>query len=182
MKKYLFLLLLAVGTIILQAKPIDVSVAQNAAQKLTTAQLEMERVTPNLVYTGQNGAFYVFNIGDHGFVIIAGDDAYRPVIGYSDESTFDAANIPPALQDYLYGIAESILQLRVRGNAIAAPMVAVEWNSVLTHGRLISRNGGRSTGYFCQTQWNQDYPYNYCCPEDPNGSGGHTYVGCRVTA
>ena len=45
MKKYLFLLLLAVGTIILQAKPIDVSVAQNAAQKLTTAQLEMERVT-----------------------------------------------------------------------------------------------------------------------------------------
>ena len=182
MKKYLFLLLLALGAIALEANPIDASFAQLAAQKLATVQLEMERATPNLVYTGQDGAFYVFNIGDHAFVIIAGDNAYRPVIGYSNESTFDAGNIPPALQDYLYGIAESILRLRVRGFATAAPKVAAEWNSVLTHGRLISRCGGRSTGYFCQTKWNQDFPYNYCCPEDPNGSGGHTYVGCLATA
>ena len=182
MKKYLFLLLLAVGVISLQANPITVSAAQNAAQKLATVQLALERCTPNLVYTEHNEAFYVFNIGDHGFVIIAGDDAFRPVIGYSDESTFDAANIPPAMQDYLDGIAESVLRLRVRGNATATPMVAAEWNSVLTHGRLLSRNGGRGTGYFCQTKWNQDYPYNYCCPEDPAGSQGRTYVGCLATA
>ena len=182
MKKYLFLSLLALCAVVLQAKPIDVSYAQLAAQKLASEQLAMERTVPNLVYTGQNAAFYVFNISDQGFVIIAGDDAYRPVIGYSDESSFDANNIPPALQDYLDGIAESILRLRVRGNATAAPLVAAEWNSVLSHGRLISRFGGRGTGYFCQTKWNQDYPYNCCCPEDPAGSQGHTYVGCLATA
>ena len=167
---------------LLQATPIDQSVAQSAAQKLATTQFDIQRCAPNLVYIGSNEAFYVFNIGDHGFVIIAGDDAHRPVIGYSNESTFDAANIPPALQDYLAGITESILRLRVRGNATATPKVAAEWKSVLERGMLISYTSGRGTGYFCQTKWNQDYPYNYCCPEDPAGSGGHAIVGCLATA
>ncbi|MCR5659928.1 MAG: C10 family peptidase [Bacteroidales bacterium] len=182
MKKYLILLLLAWGSITLQATPVNRSCAQSAAQKFATAQLARERATANLVYTGRNDAFYVFNIGENGFVIIAGDDAYRPVIGYSNESAFDAANIPPALQNHLDGIAERILRLRTKGTAVASPMVAAEWNSVLTHGRLISRYGGREGSYFCQTKWNQSYPYNCCCPEDPAGSGGHAIVGCLATA
>ena len=179
-KHFLLFMLLAISVITLQAKPIDRLVAQSAAQKFATAQLAIERATPNLVYTGPNGAFYVFNIGERGFVIIAGDDAFRPVIGHSNESVFDAANIPPALQDYLEGIAESIH--RLGSEAVATPLVAAEWASVLKSGQLISRNGGRGTGYFCQTKWNQDYPYNCLCPEDPAGSGGHTYVGCLATA
>ena len=34
-----------------------------------------------MVYVEPNGAYYVFSAGVNGFVIIAGDDAYRPVIG-----------------------------------------------------------------------------------------------------
>ena len=181
MKKIVLLItVLMFGLTFMQAKPVDVSLAHSTAQKFATAQLAIERGTPNLVYTGPNEAFYVFNISERGFVIIAGNDAYRPVIGHSNESTFDAANIPPALQDYLDGIAESIH--RLGSEAVATPNVAAEWASVLSHGRLISRNGGRGTGYFCQTKWNQDYPYNCLCPEDPAGSGGHTYVGCLATA
>ena len=178
-KLFLSLFVLIVSIMNLQAKPIDRSLALTAAQKFATMQFATERAVPELVYTGVDGAFYVFNTGDHSFVIIAGDDAHRPVIGYSDQSAFDASNIPPALAYYLDGVAECMLQLR---HAVATPDVAAEWNSVLQHGRLISRHGGRGTGYFCQTQWNQDYPYNYCCPEDPAGSGGHTYVGCLATA
>ena len=163
----------------LQAKPIDSGLALTAAQKFASTQFAMERALPELVYTGQNDAFYVYNIGDHNFVIIAGDDAHRPVIGYSDQSAFDAANIPPALAYYLDGVAECISLLR---NAVATPDVAAEWASVLEHGRLVSRHGGRGTGYFCQTQWNQTYPDNYCCPEDPAGSGGHAIVGMRIMA
>ena len=181
-KTILFSLVLIFGTMALQAKPVDRSLALTAAQQFATKQLAIERAMPELVYTGQNETFYVFNLNANSFVIIAGDDACRPVIGYSDESAFDAANIPPALQDYLNGISESVGRLRTKGNATATPLVAAEWNSVLTCGQLISRNGGRGTGYFCTTKWNQDYPYNYCCPEDPAGSGGHTYVGCLATA
>ena len=180
MKKfYLSVITLIISIMTLQAKPIDRNIALTAAQKFASTQFVMERATPQLVYTGQDEAFFVFNVGDHAFVIIAGDDAHRPVIGYSDESSFDASNIPPALVYYLDGVAECMLQLR---HSVATPDVATEWNSILQHGHLISRNGGRGTGYFCQTKWNQDYPYNCCCPEDPAGSGGHTYVGCLATA
>lgn len=173
---------LLMGLSVLQANPIDRHTALTAAQKFATSQLALERAVPELVYTAQNDAFFVFNLGSHSFVIIAGDDAYRPVIGYSDESAFDASNIPPALQDYFTGITESVSRLRSRGNATATPLVAAEWASLMEHGRLLSRFGGRDAEYFCLTKWNQDYPYNYCCPEDPAGSGGHTYVGCLATA
>ena len=180
MKKfYLFVITLIISIMTLQAKPIDRNLALTAAQKFATTQFAMERATPQLVYTGQDEAFFVFNVGDHAFVIIAGDDAHRPVIGYSDESSFDVSNIPPALAYYLDGVAECMLQLR---HSVATPDVATEWNSILQHGHLISRNGGRGTGYFCQTKWNQDYPYNCCCPDDPAGSGGHAIVGCLATA
>ena len=180
MKKSILLsLVLVFGTIALQAKPIDKNLAQTAAQQFAAAQLAIERATPELVYTGQNEAFFVFNLSSSSFVIIAGDDAHRPVIGYSDESSFDPTNIPPALTYYLAGVAECMLQLHT---AVATPDVAAEWNSILQHGRLISRTNGRGTGYFCTTKWNQDYPYNCCCPEDPAGSGGHAIVGCLATA
>ena len=178
-KLFVFVIVLVVGMMNLYSLPIDRTLAQSAAQKFATARFAAERAMPELVYTGQDEAFFVYNVGDHSFVIIAGDDAHRPVIGYSDESAFDVSNIPPALAYYLDGVAECILQLH---HAVATPEVAAEWNSVLQHGRLISRHGGRGTGYFCQTKWNQTYPYNYCCPDDPAGSGGHAIVGCLATA
>ena len=177
------LVALFVGVLPMHANPVDLSLAQMVASKFFEANnLELRNGAPEMVFAEPNGAYYVFTTGATGFVIIAGDDAYRPVIGYSNESTFDAANIPPALTDYLGGIAESILRLRMRGNATASPLVAAEWESVLNRGQLISRYGGRSGEYFCQTKWNQDYPYNYCCPADPAGSGGHAIVGCLATA
>ena len=178
-KLFLFFFILIISVIPIYANPIDRNLALTAAQRFATTQFAMERAMPQLVYTGQDEAYYVFNIGDNSFVIIAGDDAHRPVIGFSDQSSFNAYNIPPGLAYYLDGVAECMLQLN---QAVATPDVAAEWASVLEHGRLISRHGGRGTGYFCQTQWNQTFPYNYCCPEDPAGSGGHAIVGCLATA
>ena len=177
-KLFLSLVMLATGLLTMQAKPVDRNVATAAARRFATTQFVMERAIPELVYTGAGEAFYVFNVGSHSFVIIAGDDAHRPVIGYSDESAFDAANIPPALAYYLDGVAECIERMH---QSVATPDVAAEWNAVMQHGRLLSRSQ-RGTGYFCTTKWNQTHPYNYCCPDDPAGSGGHAIVGCLATA
>ena len=182
MRRVLFVLALTfAGLLTLKANPVDLSLAQAAASKFAATSNERS-ASAQLVYSEANGAYYVFNTGEQSFVIIAGDDAYRPVIGYSNESAFDADNIPPALVDYLHGIAERILSLRTRGNAVAEPMVAAEWESVLEHGRLISRFGGRGVDFLLQTKWDQNYPYNCLCPEDPDGPQGHTYVGCLATA
>ena len=183
MKRILITLtLLLSGMMTIQANPVDLSLAQMVAGKFASAKFAIERQNLELVYTGHDGAFFVFNIGDKGFVIIAGDDAHRPVIGYSNESTFDANNIPPALTYYLDGVASCVNELQRKGNAQATPLVAAEWQSLLTKGVLPSRNGGRGVDYLVQTQWDQSYPYNYFCPEDPDGSHGHTYVGCLATS
>ena len=183
-KLYLVMALLMVSLGNTLANPVDLSLAQTAAQKFAEAKFAFERQNTalDLVYTGAEDAFFVFNIGDKGFVIIAADDAYRPVIGYSNESTFNPNDIPPALVDYLDGIAMSINRLRRRGNAMPTPIIAAEWESMLTKGELLSRIGGKGVDYLCQTKWDQSDPYNYCCPDDPNGSGGHAIVGCLATA
>ena len=181
---YSYLFILLIGTSYLYSSPVDFSMAQLAANKFaeTKFAIESRNASSELVYTGPEGAFYVFNIGDKGFVIIAADDAHRPVIGYSNQGTFDENNIPPALMDYFDGVASSINSLRVKGNATATPLVAAEWESLLTTGTLLSRNGGRGVDYLVQTQWDQSYPYNYFCPEDPDGSHGHAIVGCLATS
>jgi hypothetical protein len=180
----LTLLLLFGSTLSLFSSPVDPSTAQLAATKFAEQRFSMERQAIHLtqVRTGFDDSFYIYNIGERGFVIIAADDAYRPVIGYSNESLFNGSNIPPALADHLEGIAESIRGLHKKGNVQATPLIAAEWESLLQYGRLVSRNGGRGVDYLCQTQWNQTYPYNYGCPDDPNGSGGHAIVGCLATA
>ena len=64
------------------------------------------------------------------------------------------------------------------------PKVAEEWESVRNYGRLLKYNNGRGGDeYLCQTIWNQNpAPYNSMCPADPQGPGGHAYVGCVATA
>ena len=168
------------------ANPVDVAYAQALGGKFVDANFEASHRNLDLTlaytaFTDRNeSCFYVFNVGNEGFIIISADDFYRPVIGYSENGAFDVNDVPPALQDYLNGIAESRSINKVT-NA-AAPDVAADWNMLAKTGRLVSRNGGRGVDYLVQTQWDQSYPYNYFCPEDPDGSGGHAYVGCLATS
>ena len=46
--------------------------------------------------------YYVFNHADgHGFVIVAGDDAVQPILGYSTQGSFSYDDMPPALRTWL---------------------------------------------------------------------------------
>ena len=178
MKKVLFFIAIALGLNVLMANPVDVNVAQSLGQKFIGADV-------TLVYTAyvdrSEACFYVFNVGESGFIIMSADDFYRPIIGYSENGKFDVNNVPPALQDYLDGIVESRSMTSKSRNA-AAPDVAADWQMLEKTGKLVSRHGGRGTGYYVQTQWNQSYPYNYYCPEDPAGDHGHAIVGCLATS
>lgn len=52
--------------------------------------------------TGSDNDLYVFNREGGGFVIVSADArTVKPVLGYSDNGRFDAANMPPQLQDIL---------------------------------------------------------------------------------
>ena len=185
MKKHLMLLLaLALGIGMAQARPVSVSQAKYVGQQFVQANFEMSRQGGELtlVYTGTStrgdACFYVFNVGNEGFVIVSADNVYRPIVGYSDEGTFDV-NINPELNYMLNGLIEA-RSGKLTGDPTQA--VAAEWELVSNKGLLESRNGGRASTYLCQTKWNQDYPYNYYCPAATGGPGGHVYAGCVATA
>lgn len=178
------LLVLALGIGMANANPVSVSQAQYVGQQFVQANFEQSRQSQDLtlVYTGTSNrgeaCFYVFNVGDHGFVIVSADDFYRPIVGYSDEHTFDT-EINPELA-FMFNKLIAYRSGRLTGKA--EPKVAAEWQSVMNSGKLISRNGGREKFYLVQTKWDQGSPYNYFCPQANGGPGGRVYAGCVATA
>jgi len=186
MKKHLLTLFaLLLGLNYLNANPVDWEKAKTIGQQFACAKFDNNLLEANdlqLVYTGtsQRGeaCFYVFNVGETGFVIVSADDRFRPIVGYSDEGTFATENMSPELAFYL----EKIIEARTSRNAVLFDNTAEEWQSVATTGKLLSRNGGRAVDYICTTKWNQDSPYNLYAPEASSGPGGRCYAGCVATA
>ena len=184
-KHFLSLLALILGIGMAQANPVSVSQAKLVGQQFVQANFDVTRQASNLtlVYTGTasrgEACFYVFNVGNEGFVMVSADDVYRPIVAYSDEGAFDAQNINPEMN---YMLNELISYRSGRQTGEAAPAVASEWKQVTERGTLLSLNGGRASTYLCATKWNQDYPYNYYCPQASGGPGGHVYAGCVASA
>ena len=185
MKRHLLLsLVMLLGMTALNAHPIDAAKAKFIGQKFANANFESNQRNKDLqlVYTGLSNrgeaCFYAFNVGDGGFVIVSADDRFRPIVGYSDEGTFATENPSPELMFYL----DKIIEARTSRNAVLDERTPEEWQSVMTSGKLLSRNGGRGVDYICTTQWNQDSPYNLYAPEAGSGPGGRCYAGCVATA
>ena len=186
MKKHLLTLLaLALCAGMVQANPVSVSQAKYVGQQFVQANFVQARQSQDLtlVYTGASlrgeACFYVFNVGKTGFVMVSADDIYRPIIGYSDQGSFDAQNINPALYSMLSNLIEG------RSNkltGVADPATASEWNTVMNNGMMRSLYPGHAATYLCTTTWNQDNPYNLFCPTATGGPGGRCYAGCVATA
>ena len=185
MKKqiFLFLIMLFSATALL-ARPIDEAKAKAIALKFFSNEISKELKSNDLqlVYTGSStrgeACFYVYNVGETGFVIVSADDRFRPIVGYSDEGPFNTENPSPEAMFYL----DRIIEARTSRAAVLFDNTAEEWQSMMATGRLLSRNGGRGVDYICTTKWNQDSPYNLYAPEANGGPGGRCYAGCVATA
>ena len=176
MKRILLVLTLLISFTTAQAAPVGVEEARSLGQQFVKAHFMVAESELSLVYS--QPSFYVFNVGNTGFVILSADDGYRPLIGYSQEGVFDPDNMAPALQDYLDGITAS----RSVRNVVPDPNVAHEWQTLLQNGHVNEPYRGKEDVFLVETRWTQNYPYNYCCPEDSDGPGGHVYAGCVATA
>ena len=166
MRKRIFtMLVLAMTCVTLQARPVDQETAKRLGQSFVKANFEFTRQSDqlNLVQTAYSergeACYYIFNVGDTGFVILAADDNYRPVIGYSDRGTFNPDDMAPALAEYLEVVRQGVMRASLASSASVA--VAADWAMLEKNGRLVSRHGGREDEFIVQTTWNQNYPYNY---------------------
>ena len=106
-----------------------------------------------------NDSYYVFNNDAGGFVIIAGDDAVAPVLGYTSTGAFDANNLPEGLKDLLKSYEQQIAALGKNYKANATSTRAE-----FTGEKLLNT-----------AKWNQGAPFNKYTPNN--------YVtGCVATA
>lgn len=126
-------------------------------------------------------AYYVFNISTGGWVIVSADDALVPVLGYSPEGSFpEQPN--QNLSSFLKGYVDQVEFARAN-NIQPDAETSQQWESLKTMSspRMLLE-GDRDVEPLMSILWNQDFPYNAYCPEDPAGSGGHVYAGCVATA
>ena len=184
MKRILITLAIISAVLSLKAGPVAVDKAEIAGRQFVASSFaQCSRAADlQLVYTGtmEKGepCFYVFNVGDNGFVIISADDRFRPVVGYSEEGAFPKENRSPEMMFYL----DKIIEARSSTKAVLPSDAQEEWQSLLQGGKPISRNGGKDASFICETKWNQNAPYNYYAPEAASGPGGRCYAGCVATA
>ncbi len=181
MKKISILLLIFAGSLTCMARPIDVSKAkQTALQFIETRYQGSEKSKSRassvpkleLAYTksGEVGnVFYVFNqLHDQGFIIISADDRVKPILGYADRGTFDSGALPDGLKD-IFKSYEKQISYAIKNNtapSCALTRVSDEWADIEP---------------LIQTQWNQNEPYNYMCPIDPD-DGYRCAAGCVAVA
>lgn len=119
--------------------------------------------------------YFVFNIGaNKGFVIVAGDDRAYPVLGQSDEGTFEPDNLPENLRAML-AYYQNQISWAEKNDVIPSADVQAEWGRYLA-GSL--RSSGKGVLYET-AHWSQGDPYNR---KTPIINGQHAVTGCVATA
>ena len=159
--QFLLVLLLALGYSPLQAKRITQWQAQQQAYSFWGKQMQQKAKAKSRTATtaSPSDAYYVFNNDAGGFVIIAGDDAVTPVLGYTSTGSFDAENLPDGLKDLLKSYERQIAAL---GDNYVANQTATR--AAFTGEKLLKT-----------AEWNQMAPFNKYTPKN--------YVtGCVATA
>ena len=174
MKHYftLLVLLFALGAGNINAKKITVSQAQKQAYNFWGKQMPLKAKSKirqantislqNDNEESQAEAYYVFNNDDGGFVIIAGDDAVSPILGYATTGSFDADRIPDGLKDLLANYRRQMALLGDNAKSLAE-----------SYSSSVSTYSGEKLLH--TAKWNQSAPFNKYVPNQYP-------VGCVATA
>ncbi len=167
MKRLLFVQFLILS-LNLHATPIDRATAQQRAEQVLGRAVKavssetLRRAPKQGLQTAD--AYYVFNAADgQGFAIIAADDAFGTVLGYSTTQAFPIdKSMPCALQLYLNTFSKAA-EIGARQEIAAEHVVAATGNQQ----------------QLCLTEWGQGVPYNTLCPKK---DGQLCPSGCVATA
>jgi hypothetical protein len=118
---------------------------------------------------------YVVNFVPEGWVLVAGNEDARPVIGYSYEGYFDVQNISSNVKSWL---DYQIIQIT---NAQTDSKWTEEWK-ILQKGKFPVLKSAIAVDPLLETEWDQDGGWNRFCPPYEDGPDGKAYVGCVAVA
>ena len=140
----------------------------NKISKSPTQAIEIINVIKNdtvLLYIAHN---------NKDFIIVANELRVNPILGYSDEGSYDANNMPPQLLYLLESYKEEIIAVK-RGKFEKLKSYNDDWQNYLKADFTQTK---ASVAPIIQVKWNQGSGWNRFCPEDADGPGGHVYAGC----
>ena len=146
-----------------------------APVELAFTQYQIDNTTP---------AVFVFNSTTEGFVLVSAEDDARAVLGYSDEGTFDANNIPENMQFWLQMYADEMRREGVVSDQ-GEKVMRRETIKRKVIGDEAMRREATSEEYptispiLGQTIWGQGEPFNNMCPTI---GGKRCVTGCVATA
>ena len=179
-RNILAILALLLGITVMQAKPVDVSKAQRLGlnfiqHKAMFAKNSVQNLDLAYTFSTESGmaTAYVFNF-DEGFVVVAADDSYSPILGYSGCGQFDYDHAPDGLLYMLGEVTKDVERTVVAGMQPSNDIVC-RWKNLETYGLLNPERGTAVVGPLVQLRWNQDSPYNMYAP-------GGCPTGCVATA
>ena len=165
MKKVLFLLLVFMATVAVNAQQVSRQQAlQKAQQFMPGKQFGQAKSFARGDSPTDMEPFYIFNAkGQKGFVIVSGDDRTEPILGYSDKGEISEKNMPENLK---YWLECYEIQMKSLDQAKAAGS------------RGVTRSASKAAvAPLIQAHWDQGAPYNYMCPSVINVvQGGQSKV------
>lgn len=124
---------------------------------------------------------YVYNVGDHGFVMVSGNTVLPPILGYSTTETMPSLEGAP--ENFVSWIAHygDMIDFAMENGIQPEAKVLCQWEAA-RNGQFPTRNAN-SVAPLVETNWNQSYPYNYYAPACNNyWNGNHCYAGCVACA
>lgn len=193
---YLFVMMLCLflGSINISAQQISKDDAQVIAKQFLKGSNRLKKATGTeignvaLVYTEKSEKdgetnLYVFNGEQDGFVIVAGDErCSNLILGFSDENSFDASEMPSNIKYWLKGYSIQIDQIKeskanVSGNSQSAKANYIRKASSTNINMpivspLLTKNGTEIT-------WKQGAPFN---GKAPYIGQSQCITGCVATA
>ena len=178
MNKHLLTCILATlfvcGATSLSAKPRTTEQAQQlAAQYLSSKHIKRAlpghsefKTTAVFNALDKDAQPYLYAVSEqNSFVLVSGDDRFAPVLGYSDNGSFNEQNMPENMRAWLQGYIDEMNYL----NSINyQPSAVTATNEVK-----------QSIAPMVTTKWNQGDPYNGLCPLD---GSNRSVTGCAATA
>ena len=161
------------------AAPVDAKKAAMVANNFWMAK-SGSKVAPALEYRGgewEYGDIHLFTNPEGGFVMVSGNDAATPILGYSLSGTMEPKGLPSGLSWWLQCYQLELEWLDSNGSKASAG-TARQWAELLD-GTFMDDTKEVGVEPLLATLWSQDEPYNDLCP----GEGSNkAVVGCAATA
>ena len=182
MRKAFFTILL-VFTIIFQAlsqTKVDEATALQTAQAFAKTRTDLKDHDLSLV---SSDGIYIYNVGDHGFVMVSGNTVLPPVLGYSEHENFPSLDDAPENFKAWISRYSEMIDFAVANGIAPEAKIRRQWDEA-AQGRFGEKNA-TTVAPLVETRWNQDCYYNEYCPAGSgwwSGPCGHVYAGCVACA